>query len=44
MSTDSAKRELQNLPPSDRSLPDKSLIDLCRWQAENCDGLVLLED
>jgi hypothetical protein len=41
---DSAKRELQNLPPSERSLPDKSLIDLCRWQTENCDSLILLED
>lgn len=44
MSSDSAKRELQNLPPLERSLPDKSLIDLCRWQAENCDSLILLED
>jgi hypothetical protein len=44
VSSDSAKRELQNLPPLERSLPDKSLIDLCRWQAENCDSLILLED
>ena len=44
MSSDSARRELQNLPPLERSLPDKSLIDLCRWQPENCDSLILLED